>query len=49
MDQTVYNSYGTLLTCMHKQCPDFLWMKHPSVFSTLYWASTQQEANYREK
>ena len=27
MDRTFYNSYGTLLTTMHKQCLDFLWMK----------------------
>ena len=27
MDQTFYNSYGTLLTTMHQQCLDFLWLK----------------------
>ena len=28
-DQTFYNSHGTLLTTVHKQCSDFLWMKTP--------------------
>ena len=27
MDWTFYNSYETLLTTLHQQCSDFLWMK----------------------
>ena len=45
VDRTFYNSYGTLLTTMLKQCLDFLWMKIPlslqTVFSNVYLASSK--------
>ena len=44
-DQTFYNSYGTLLTTMHKQCSDFfLDVNAPQSPSP----STHQAAYYRE-